>query len=64
MIPVKGHPGLYRDENTGAIVNCSKDQFNNYIKLKNAKIKKENEILELKKEIDDLKKIVQQLLNK
>jgi hypothetical protein len=34
MIPVEGHKGLYRDENTNAIVNCNDYQYQEYIKLK------------------------------
>ena len=64
MIPVKNHPGLYRDENTNAIVNCSTEQFQEYMKLKNKNIQKESRIENLEKEISELKQLIQQLLNK
>ena len=38
MIPVEGHKNLFRDENTGAILNCDSNSYNNYIfdKMKNS----------------------------
>ena len=35
MIPVKGFPNLYRDEKTGAILNCDNQSYNQYINSKN-----------------------------
>ena len=35
MIPVEGHKHLFRDENTGAIINEDDSGYNNYVKLKN-----------------------------
>lgn len=64
MIPVKGHPGLYRDENTNAIVNCSTEEYTNYVEMKKVRMDKNNKILELEEEINELKKLVHQLLNK
>jgi len=63
MIPVKGHIGLYRDEYSGAIVNCSTEEFDNYIILKKAKLEEKNEIELLKNEIKELQKLVYQLVN-
>ncbi len=31
MIPVKGHPNLYRDEQSGAIINCDNYSYNQYV---------------------------------
>ena len=36
MIPIEGHKNLYRDENTGAILNADTNEYNNYIKMKNS----------------------------
>ena len=33
MIPIEGHKNLYRDENTGAILNADNIGYNNYLKL-------------------------------
>ncbi len=63
MIPVKGYKGLYRDENSNAILNCNKNDYEEYLKIKNKKILEKDEIDSLKKEIDELKFLVNQLLN-
>ena len=31
MIKVKGHSNLYRDENTGSIINCDTTNYNQYV---------------------------------
>ena len=35
MIRVKGHTNLYRDENSGAIVNCDSTAYNQYLNIVN-----------------------------
>ncbi len=64
MIPVEGHKNLFRDENTGAILNCDSNSYNNYIfdKIKNSdrKIEMEN----MKKEIEELKFMLKVLSSK
>lgn len=63
-IPVEGQPGLYRDENSGAILNCSDSQYEKYLELKNIKKRQSIEMNELKSkvsQIDEVKKDVQEL---
>lgn len=63
-IPVEGQPGLYRDENSGAILNCSDIQYKKYLELKNIKKKELEEMNNLKSkvsEIDDLKTDIKEL---
>ena len=55
MIRVEGHKHLYRDENTGAIVNCDTSGYMRYKKMKNKKLNEKSEIDSLKAEIDTLK---------
>ena len=38
MIQVEGHKHLYRDENTGAIVNCDTSGYMRYKKMRNKKL--------------------------
>jgi hypothetical protein len=55
MIKVEGHKNLYRDENSGAIINCNSTEYQkNYEK---------KELNELRKELDELKKLVVNLSN-
>lgn len=63
MIPVEGHKGLYRDENTNAIVNCNDYQYQEYIKLKTESLSEKQEIENLKNELDEIKSLLKQLIN-
>jgi hypothetical protein len=63
MIPIEGHKNLYRDENTGAILNADNIEYNNYIKLREEKLKQKNEIDNLKKELSEIKSLIRELLN-
>lgn len=62
MLPVEGYRGLYRDEKTNAILNCNKNDYEEYLRLKNKKILEKKEIDELKDEIYELKGLVKNLL--
>lgn len=63
MIPVKGHPNLYRDENSGAIINVDDISYNQYINsLENRKNQK-REIEDMKKDIHEIKTLLKELLN-
>lgn len=63
MIPVEGHKGLYRDENTNAIVNCNDYQYQEYLKLKNESLSEKQEIENLKNELDEIKSLLKKLIN-
>jgi len=64
MIRVEGHKHLYRDENTGAIVNCDTTGYLRYKKMKNKKLNEKSEIDSLKAEIDTLKGLLNDLIQK
>jgi hypothetical protein len=63
MIPIEGHKNLYRDENTGAILNGDNIEYNNYLKLRDEKLKQRNEIDNLKKELSEIKSLLKELTN-
>lgn len=63
MIPIEGHKNLYRDENTGAILNADNIEYNNYIKMKNERLKQRSEIDDLKKELSEIKSLLKELIN-
>ena len=63
MIPVEGHSNLYRDEVTNAIVNCNDYEYQQYLKIKDLKLKEKNEINSLKKEVEELKDLIKQLID-
>ena len=64
MIQVEGHKHLYRDENTGAIVNCDTSGYIRYKKMRNKKLTEKSEIDSLKSEIDTLKGLLNDLIQK
>ena len=58
---------LYRDENTGAIVNLDNSAYDRYVNLRENKKKlkeeKRNEIENLKNEVSEIKSLLMELLN-
>lgn len=63
MIPVKGHPNLYRDEQTGAIVNCDNNSYSQYMNSINNRMSQRQEIEDMKKDIDEIKSLLKELIN-
>ena len=63
MIPVKGYPHLYRDENSGAIVNCDIQAYNQYVNMKNNRDLQKNEIDQIKKDVEEIKSLLKEILN-
>ena len=44
MIKVEGHPHLYRDEKSGAIINCDSMGYNQYVNSLRQKELQKNEL--------------------
>jgi len=63
MIPIEGHNNLFRDENTGAIVNCDTYEYNQYIRMRSERQKQKDEINELKKDVHEIKSLLMELIN-
>ena len=51
-LKVKDSGSLYRDEESGAILNCSNTQYDEYLKLKEQKMKEVSEMDKLKDDVD------------
>jgi hypothetical protein len=64
MIPVQGHPNLYRDENSGAIINYDDLAYNQYVNSLYIRQNEKKEIDNLKNEVSELKSLLKQLLEK
>ena len=64
MIPVNGHKNLYRDEDSGAIINHDNQGYRQYLQLKNKKLTEEEEIKRLRSDIDEIKSLLYEVLNK
>jgi len=63
MIRVEGHQHLYRDEKTGAIVNCDSVAYNQYVSTVNRRTLQKKELSDMRAEIDELKSLVKEILN-
>ena len=63
-IKVKDSGSLYRDEESGAILNCSDAEYNSYLKLKEKKMKEVSEMDKLKDDVDELKDMMKLILSK
>ena len=64
MIPVEGHKNLFRDERTGAIINCDNNAYQNYLEDKKRNSIKKAEIDAMKDEIETLKSMLRDLASK
>jgi hypothetical protein len=73
MIPVEGNKHLYRDENSGAIINCDTISYNQYIRMKEQKkleklekeklLSQKDEIDKLKEDVDEIKSLLKEIIN-
>ncbi len=63
MIPVKGHPNLYRDEETGAIVNQDNISYNQYVNSLNNRNTQRRELDEMKRDIEEIKSLLKEIVN-
>ena len=63
-IKVKDSGSLYRDEDSGAILNCSDSEYDRYLKLKQQKLSESKEMDKLKNDVDELKDMMKLILNK
>ena len=64
MIPVEGNKNLFRDENTGAIVNMDTQGYFNYVNSRNRKLSERKELDNVKKDIDEIKSLLHELVNR
>tara|TARA_B100000003_G_scaffold153895_1_gene139196 strand:+ start:7406 stop:7621 length:216 start_codon:yes stop_codon:yes gene_type:complete len=63
LIPVEGHSNLFRDRNTGAIVNSDSSGYSQYKKMKQRRQTEREELDTLKKDIDEIKSLLKELTN-
>ena len=63
-VKVKDSNSLYRDEESGAILNCNDTAYDNYLKMKENKMKEVNEMDKLKDDVDELKDMMKLILSK
>lgn len=64
MIKVEGHPNLYRDDITGAIINTDTAGYNQYVNSISNREIRQKELDDMKKDIDEIKLLLKEFLNK
>jgi len=58
---VEGHPHLYRDEKSGAIINCDSIGYNQYVNSLRQKELQKNELDKMKDDINEIKSLLKKL---
>jgi len=64
LIKVKDHPHLYRDEDTGAIINYDTLGYNRRIQRIESQKSQKEELDNMKKDIEEIKSLLKDFLNK
>ena len=62
LIPVKDHPDLARDKNTGMIVNINKVKHKQHMQIMNSRKEERQELENLRGEVKELKLMLTKLL--
>lgn len=61
---VEGHSDLVRDMESGAIINTDNAAYQNYILMRNQKLKEKERIDNLENEMSEIKSLLKQLVDK
>lgn len=61
---VEGHPGLVRDLESNAVINNDKTAYQNYIQLRDQKLKEKERLDKLETEVGEIKSLLQKLVDK
>lgn len=71
LLKVSGNDNLVKDSETGVVLNCNRDDYENYKRKQNAAIQMRNdiqkqnqEISKLKEEMSEIKQLLIAILNK
>jgi hypothetical protein len=62
-VKVEGHSNLYRDPDSGAVINSSQADYERYMKGKANREGMVSEINTLKQELDEIKQLLKKLTN-
>ena len=61
---VEGHPGLVRDLESNAVINNDKTAYQNYIQLREQKLREKERLDKLENEVGEIKSLLQKLVDK
>jgi predicted transcriptional regulator len=60
---VEGHPNLYRDSMTGAIITKNSNEYNNYIQDRSAKINNNQRLENLEENVQNIQSDLNEIKN-
>ena len=63
LIRVEGEKHLFRDPETGAILNTDSSGYNQYVKMRKRRQTQKEELDTLKKDIEEIKSLLKELTN-
>ena len=63
LIRVEGEKHLFRDPDTGAILNTDSSGYNQYVKMRKRRQTQKEELDILKKDIEEIKSLLKELTN-
>ena len=61
---VEGHSSLVRDTKSGAVINNDSNSYQNYIAMREQKLKEKERIDSIEEEIVEIKSLLKDLINK
>ena len=61
---VEGHPGLIRDLASNAVINNDKSAYQNYVQLREQKLREKERLDKLENEVGEIKSLLQKLVDK
>jgi|TARA_A100001201_G_scaffold28181_3_gene30720 hypothetical protein len=61
---VEGHSSLVRDTESGAVINNDSTSYQNYIAMREQKLKEKERIDNIEEEIVEIKSLLKDLINK
>jgi hypothetical protein len=61
LVPVEGKKDLYRDINTNAIINKNNDEYENYLRQRESRLKKSEKINIIEKDLELLKNDINEI---
>ena len=64
MIKVEGHTNLYRDDESGAIINTDTTAYNDYVRSVETSDSRKKELDKIKSDNDEIKSLLRELVNK
>lgn len=63
LISVEGHSNLFRDEKTGAIINCDAVAYKHYLNTVRNRVNLKTQVKNLQDEVSEIKSLLKELIN-